>query len=254
MEKNPTRPDPPSEFESMDHSVIENRGIVELYVTGRLAADDLARFEEHYLDCPSCIADVEDAERLQRGLARVMVQDAMKLSFGQMIARKLRSPGLAWVAMAAGLVVIAGLPSLWMHGRMGDLEQRLIQAHVETSLALQPRINTPVIELSPFRSTSSLYSLSLPSTPEWLVFSLTPVQTGKTYEALLKNSQGLTTWQASGLQPDPSGRLNMAFYSTQFEPGLYRIELIVNDTAPSPSTDRSTEYRLEFLEFTASKP
>ena len=50
----------------MNHSDIEEHHVVERYVAGKLAPREVARFEEHYLDCAACCDAVEDATRLHR--------------------------------------------------------------------------------------------------------------------------------------------------------------------------------------------
>ncbi len=239
----------PSSPGPLNHALIEKHDVVGLYVTGRLTPDDSARFEEHYLDCPECIAEIQAAERLQRGLSRAVAQDAARVGLGKMIARALGRPGMAWVAMAALLSVAVGLPTFWMQGRIASLEERLLQAHVDRSIALQPGINTPVIELSPLRGgASSTYSLSLPPTPGWLVFALAPEPMGETYEAILTTAEDRKIWQADGLQPDPAGKIHISFHSSQFEPGIYHLELIAG---PAETKAGSTRYRLEILKAAA---
>src|SRR5436190_15353145 len=96
----------------MDHQTIDAGNLAERYVTGRLPPEDAASFEEHYLDCPSCIARVEAAERLQRGLRRLAEEAAVK-SPGDS-ARWSRSPRLALAA--AALLAIALAPA-WVELR-----------------------------------------------------------------------------------------------------------------------------------------
>ncbi|HKI03732.1 MAG TPA: zf-HC2 domain-containing protein, partial [Thermoanaerobaculia bacterium] len=90
----------------MDHQTIDSGNdldnIAERYVTGRLPSEEAARFEEHYLDCPSCCARVEAAERLQRGLRRLAEQAAVRTPS---VSRSFRSPRLALAA--AALIAVA---------------------------------------------------------------------------------------------------------------------------------------------------
>ena len=238
----------PSSPEPLNHDFIEKHDVVGLYVTGRLGEHDAARFEEHYLQCPECIAEVQTAERLQRGLSRAVAQDAARVGLGQWIVRAMGRPGMAWVAVAALLAVAAGVPTLWMQGRIASLEENLLQAHVDRALALQPSINTPVIELSPLRGSAlSTFSLSLPPTPGWLTFALAPEPQSESYEAILTTSKDQKIWQADGLQPEPAGKIHISFHSSQFEPGIYHLELFATSDA-SRSTAESTRYRLEILE------
>ncbi|HSS49155.1 MAG TPA: zf-HC2 domain-containing protein, partial [Thermoanaerobaculia bacterium] len=85
----------------MDHSTIDAGNVAERYVTGRLSPEDAASFEEHYLDCPSCIARVEAAERLQRGLRRLAEEAAVRAPGPPLRSpRWSRSPRLALAAAA----------------------------------------------------------------------------------------------------------------------------------------------------------
>src|SRR5436305_10367501 len=90
----------------MDHQSIDAGSIAERYVTGRLAPDEAASFEEHYLDCPSCCARVEAAERLQRGLRRLAEESAVRPSRSWS-----RSPRLA---LAAAALLAVGLVPAWL--------------------------------------------------------------------------------------------------------------------------------------------
>jgi len=93
----------------MDHTTIDTDNVAERYVTGRLPAGEAARFEEHYLDCPSCCARVEAAERLQRGLRRLAEEAAVRAPGEARAAPWHRSPRLALAA--AALLAVALLPA-----------------------------------------------------------------------------------------------------------------------------------------------
>ena len=95
----------------MDHRAIDAEDIAERYVAGRLPPEEAARFEEHYLDCPSCIARVETAERLKRGLRRLAEEAAVRAPGD---SRWSRSPRLALAA--AALLAVALLPA-WLELR-----------------------------------------------------------------------------------------------------------------------------------------
>jgi len=124
----------------MDHQAIDAGNITERYVTGRLAPEEAARFEEHYLDCPSCCARVEAAERLQRGLRRLAEEAAAGTPGGLRVSPWSRSPrmGLA----AAALLAVALLP-VWLQHRevrrlrsdLGSTREALARAQTETGSA-----------------------------------------------------------------------------------------------------------------------
>jgi len=54
----------------MTETEIDEDAWPERYVTGRLDAADLARFEAHLVDCPACLDRVDAAARLGVALRR----------------------------------------------------------------------------------------------------------------------------------------------------------------------------------------
>ncbi|HEV7505679.1 MAG TPA: hypothetical protein VGS07_12260 [Thermoanaerobaculia bacterium] len=107
----------------MDHQTIDAGNIAERYVTGRLPPEDAASFEEHYLDCPSCIARVEAAERLQRGLRRLAEEAAVTAPGPSRSSRWSRSPRLALAA--AALIAVALVPASLELGQIHRLRSDL---------------------------------------------------------------------------------------------------------------------------------
>lgn len=93
----------------MVHPTIDAEILAERYVTGRLAPEEAAGFEEHYLDCPDCCARVEAAERLQRGMRRLAEEAAAGAPAAPRGSRWSRSPRLA---LAAAAVLVALLPAV----------------------------------------------------------------------------------------------------------------------------------------------
>jgi hypothetical protein len=58
----------------MDHDYIENFDIVDRYAMSRLAEKEKAEFEEHYIDCPQCIARLQTARDFALGMRLLTVQ------------------------------------------------------------------------------------------------------------------------------------------------------------------------------------
>jgi hypothetical protein len=115
--------------DAMDHRTIDADNVAERYVTGRLAPEEAARFEEHYLDCPDCCARVEAAERLQRGLRRLAEEAAGGATRAALDARPAgwgRSPRLAWAA--AAVLALALLPAGLEMRRIRELRGELARA------------------------------------------------------------------------------------------------------------------------------
>ena len=101
---------------TMTHAEIDERQIPELYLMGKLPAEEAAGFEEHYLHCQECLDRLELAESMERGFKRAAGQDAARVAATRQLAvlawlsRLGRSRQLAALAMA--VLVVAVLPGL----------------------------------------------------------------------------------------------------------------------------------------------
>jgi hypothetical protein len=236
----------------MDHPSIDSGNLAERYVTGRLSPAEAARFEEHYLDCPSCCARVEAAERLQRGLRRLAEEVAVRPS-GSL--RWSRSPRLA---LAAAALLAIGLVPAWIELREvqrlrfglarnnasgdrlaaveGTLEQtrRDLAAEAEKRAALTreiaadrlPQASLPVLALTPARGSNPVRTLKLPAKPGWVALWVEPGDVDfAAYRATLSNEKGAAVFQASPLALNDLGALLVTVYSTSLSPGAYRLDL-----------------------------
>src|ERR1700704_867366 len=99
----------------MNHAEIEEQQIVDRYVRGTLPAEEVARFEEHYLSCPDCLDRLDLAESMNRGFKRAAgrapVRVVRQLAVVAWLARLGRSRQAAVLAMA--LLVAVLLPWGW---------------------------------------------------------------------------------------------------------------------------------------------
>jgi hypothetical protein len=77
------------------------------YIEGALSEFEAARFEEHYFDCPVCLAYVQTLEALQRELKKNPVAEPAAVHERRILAW----PGRAWAlgAAAAALLAVAFL-------------------------------------------------------------------------------------------------------------------------------------------------
>lgn len=99
----------------MDHSCIETHGLVERYHQGLLPPDEEARFEEHFVECPACMEQLELARGFQKGLKTMAAEDAAQVIVSAgLFAWLARRGRLAQWGMAAALLVAAALPALWL--------------------------------------------------------------------------------------------------------------------------------------------
>ena len=259
----------------MNHSYIDDHQVAELYLQGKLSPEEAARFEEHSMSCPECLDRLETAEKLRLGLravaAREVATEAVKLG---LLARLVRSR-LAPFAVAA-LFLAAVLPAGLLWRRAGRLEGELVQTRqqlreelnrpapaptpdpetgslrsqleaerqekerlaAELEKAGEPRINVPVVPLSPERSAPGAEPttrISLSSSPELLVLLLELDATDfPRYRATLTG--GGTVLPLSDLRPDAQGTLTLALPAAHLRPGDYevRVEGLPVQGRPAP--------------------
>lgn len=267
----------------MNHSHIDDHQVAELYLLGKLSPEEAARFEEHSMSCPECLDRLETAEKLRLGLRAVAARDiaAEILKLG-LLARLVRSrlAPFALTALLLAAVLPAGL--FWRRaGRLegelvrtreqlreelnrpaptpipdpddpelGALRSRLeaerqekerLAAELEKAGA--PRVNIPVVPLSPERSapgSEPSTRISLSSSPELLILLLELDATDfPRYRATLTG--GGTGWPLSDLRPDAQGTLTLALPASRLRPGDYevRVEGLPAQGRPAPVADFS---------------
>jgi hypothetical protein len=113
----------------MNHAEIEEQQIVDRYVRGTLPAEEVARFEEHYLSCQTCLDQLDLAEAMNRGFKRAAGQDAVRVAAARQLAvvawlaRIGRSRQAAVLAMA--LLVAVLLPWGLAERRIADRDREL---------------------------------------------------------------------------------------------------------------------------------
>lgn len=113
---------------SMNHHDVELAGVVDRYLLGRLSDEESARFEEHYLGCPECVEQLELGERMRRGLRRAAAEDVVEVAAARQVGwfvRLVRSPALSAVVV---IVVVVGLPSLYVYREGERLDRELDEA------------------------------------------------------------------------------------------------------------------------------
>jgi hypothetical protein len=60
----------------MDHQYIDENNVASLYLMGQLSAEERNRFEEHFVDCPQCLDQIELTEDFRGVLKQVAKQGA----------------------------------------------------------------------------------------------------------------------------------------------------------------------------------
>ena len=209
----------------MDHHDIEERHIPQLYLAGKLLAEEAALFEEHYLHCRECLERLELAGSLRRGLGQLAADElsarALVSQAGRITLLRFR---MLW-GLAGLLVIVALLPTVYLYRQLGEAGRALEEEH-------QPGVNTPILHLSPSRSadfSTPEYRVTLSGSPEWFVLALevvsTAAETYETYRVSLYASDRELRWQRSGLVPNDQGSLVIHFHSSFPGPGDYLLSV-----------------------------
>lgn len=110
----------------VNHELLRGSQIADRYLMGQLSAAERLEFEEHFLDCSICLADLESLEGLRGGLR--------ELSPRELLAAKTERPALvrlvrehpAAALLAAACLAVAVLPPALFFGELrrtrGELE------------------------------------------------------------------------------------------------------------------------------------
>ncbi|MEM8934406.1 MAG: hypothetical protein AAGE94_24645 [Acidobacteriota bacterium] len=257
-------PADPNISQPLDHRVIDEQAIAERYVTGRLPADLVAAFEEHYLECAECVARVEEAERLQRGLARAAAQEVARTAVtGGLLARLWRQRALR-AAVPILLLALAIGPAFWQQTRVERLESELAAARtaidenrVDESAAVQA--GGKLVELSPLRgdalsgeATGGEPStvLGLPFDADVpLVFALDvpPVPDALGYRVDLYDEAGTLLWQSSVGPLDPYDRLVLTLPAGRLPAGNVELRTVAVPIAPELGEQTVARFPLSVL-------
>ncbi len=239
----------------MDHVTIEESNVVERYLLGQLAAADAARFEEHYLDCPDCLEQLELSKRLCQGLKEVAAEEETRLAGAAVLAWLLRRGRGLQATLAAALLAVVILPWALLVPEVSRLSGEHQRLAGELAQALSPQARTPTYSLSPERSgpgEEPSTRITLGTTPEWVVLALqlpppqSPSPTvafdaADSYRVRLMEAEGAfptrpgePIWHSGQIEPDAAGPfprrgtgeiLTFSVHSTWLEAADYVVEL-----------------------------
>lgn len=209
---------------TLDHRTIDADSLVERYVTGRLPEAEADRFEEHLLECAECIERVEAAERLQAGLVRVAMEDAVAAGAAAgilaVVARAMRRRPLGWAAAAAAAFVVVAASGAWQWWRAEQMEGWRA-----------PAAGMPVTLLTPLRGSEQPFPVELPSEGRWVGLWVEPGGDElPAYRAVLRDPGGEEAWRGEALGLNDLGALLIQLPADLLAPGEW--ELVVEGFAP----------------------
>lgn len=224
----------------MDHLSLEQENVAERYLLGQLGEAEAARFEEHFLDCPQCLEQLELGRRLRDGLRATAAAQGTGVARLALLAWLLRRGRGLQLGLVAGLLALVLLPWALLAPKVAELSgERRRLAH-ELGQALEPQAGALRYLLSPERSTPGGEPgarISLGREPEWVVLALDlgPEPAAGPYRVRLLGADGETLWRSDPLETGADGRLELSLHSSwlvdEGPSNVLGIEVHVADTA-----------------------
>jgi hypothetical protein len=96
----------------MDHTYIEERGLIDLYHRGQIPTEEEVEFEEHFVGCAECQERLAMARGFQRGLKVVVAEDAARAiahaGLAIWLRRRWRAAALLGIAVMAAALPVLG--------------------------------------------------------------------------------------------------------------------------------------------------
>jgi anti-sigma factor RsiW len=211
----------------MEHTYIEENSLIDRYVRGTLSPEERLPFEEHFLDCPQCLEQLEIASSLR---------DAIRISAAEPIAspRGWMNEMFAWrwaTALATACFVAALVPAVVFHRDLQDSRAELQNAKRAPERAeLAP---PSVYVLSQSRGVNeTTRTIDIPASPQWIVFTIeVDASQFRQAGATLTDSSGKVIWRTEKLQAPSPDAVVVSLPSTVFKPGDYTLALV--QTNPS---------------------
>jgi hypothetical protein len=112
----------------MDHAYINQFDIVDQYVMGKLAAEERILFEEHFVDCPQCVARLKITRNFIQDLRLSTVQQALQTESyapGKVLSQMLSFKSLALACSCLLIIATAGMLLIinYIQGLQSDINQ-----------------------------------------------------------------------------------------------------------------------------------
>jgi len=216
----------------MQHSEIERDSLIDRYVRNTLRGAERQSFEEHFLDCPQCLEQLEIASSLRQAVRESAVE--------AVTAPAVTRPGpwyvLGWVqAAAAACLVVAMATSVVFFEQMQHARRELASAQLELASTRGLASSPEVYVLGLSRGSNEIKEIALPRTPRWMVFSIEMDTTQfPSYRAILSDPSGKEIWQQAGIQPASPDAIGVTVPSNLLASGSYT--LIVQPSAQAGAT------------------
>jgi hypothetical protein len=230
----------------MDHSFIEEHNLIDRYVRGNMPVAERTAFEEHFLDCPDCLEQLEAARSLRDAIRTAVAEMAPSGEAAGGASRSLWLRGLfgwRWMPEAATACFAAALLTgtfLYRQleqtrNELGRTQLAYVREMEGSRSALQSyERNAPILyALNQSRGAGSeVRVLKVPQSPRWVIFSIELDASGfPAYRATLRNQAAQAIWQDDSLQPSSPDSIAVSILSTHLTPGNYALTLEGRDAS-----------------------
>jgi hypothetical protein len=125
----------------MNHDYIKEFNLIDQYVLGKLATDEAEEFEDHFIDCPECVEQLNITRSFIEDLKGLAVQET--LLSGNRPAPMTRRwhlqlvPLRSWAVIACCCVLVAGVFAFFAIRRLTQMEAELRQTKEDASVIRQ---------------------------------------------------------------------------------------------------------------------
>jgi hypothetical protein len=125
----------------MNHDYIKEFNLVDQYALGKLAADEAEEFEDHFIDCPECVEQLNITRSFIQDLKGLAIQET--LLSGDRPAPMTRRwhfqlvPLRSWAVIACCCVLVAGVFAFFAIRRLTQMEAELRQTKEDASAIRQ---------------------------------------------------------------------------------------------------------------------
>ena len=188
------------------------------YLAGQLSPDELQAYEQHLLENPDAVLELEATARMKVGLANL--SDTGQL---EKLLRPRSAPASRWPALAAAAALVVLAIGIWRGIEMPRDELLVATAGQLLDPAGRPLASGSSYALLRTRSSTFDAEIELPPEPRAIELRVRPETTAPAYSVALSriNPDGsvLQIGKASELAAQPDGFVRLSCGSMSIPPG-----------------------------------
>lgn len=204
----------------MNHAHIEEHGFIECYHRGDLAAEEEARFEEHFMGCAECQERLVFARGLRQGMRAMAAEDTGRQAVvvGGIFAWLARRGRGAQAGLALSVLLVALLPMAWLL-----VGQRQLASDADGV------VSPSVLLLSAHRDApgepAAVIDLAVTTPSVVLAVDAGGDSRFESFRVSVDDATGTTVLRREGLRPNALEVLMLSFPADFFTPGDYRLRV-----------------------------